>query len=291
MRAVVRERTLRLRSPMRSAHGDMTERPLLLLEVEDADGRTAAGEAAPLESYDGVSVERCRAALDIHAQVLNAASASTGAQLLDACREADPLPQALSAVDIALWSLAGLREGKSVSALLSDAALAQIAVNGTIGADDPAAAAAQARRLADSGLRCLKLKVGVGDDAARLAEVRQAIGDDVLLRLDANGAWTVDEALSALADFPGSGIELVEEPVHGVDALREVQQRSGMRIAMDETGAELGAIASGATDAVCLKLSRAGGISALLAQAALARLVGSQVYISSTFDGPIGIAA
>jgi L-alanine-DL-glutamate epimerase-like enolase superfamily enzyme len=60
---------------------------------------------------------------------------------------------------------------------------------------------------------------------------------------------------------------------------------------MDETVAELGAIASGAADAVCLKISRAGGISALLAQATLVRATGAEVYLASTIDGPLGIAA
>ena len=64
-----------------------------------------------------------------------------------------------------------------------------------------------------------------------------------------------------------------------------------MRIAIDETAQEPGALASGAADAVCLKLSRAGGIGALLAQAALVRTTGAEPYIASTLDGPLGIAA
>ena len=83
----------------------------------------------------------------------------------------------------------------------------------------------------------------------------------------------------------------MEEPVHGIDALRAVRERVPVRIAMDETAADPGALASGAADAVCLKISRAGGISALLAQAALVRTTGADVYIASTFDGPLGIAA
>ncbi len=63
------------------------------------------------------------------------------------------------------------------------------------------------------------------------------------------------------------------------------------RVAIDETAAEPGAIASGAADAVCLKISRAGGISALLAQAALVRACGAEAYVASTLDGPLGIAA
>jgi L-alanine-DL-glutamate epimerase-like enolase superfamily enzyme len=60
---------------------------------------------------------------------------------------------------------------------------------------------------------------------------------------------------------------------------------------MDETAAVPGALASGAADAVCLKLSRCGGISGLLACATLVRTSGAEPYIASTLDGPLGIAA
>jgi L-alanine-DL-glutamate epimerase-like enolase superfamily enzyme len=121
--------------------------------------------------------------------------------------------------------------------------------------------------------------------------VRAALGPDVQLRLDANGAWTVDEAVRAIAALAPAGLELVEEPVHGLAALREVRERVGVRIAMDETAAEPGALASGAADAVCLKLGRCGGISGLLASATLVRASGAEPYVASTLDGPLGIAA
>jgi L-alanine-DL-glutamate epimerase-like enolase superfamily enzyme len=60
---------------------------------------------------------------------------------------------------------------------------------------------------------------------------------------------------------------------------------------MDETAAEPGAAGAGVVDAVCLKVSRCGGISGLLAEAHAAREAGSAVYLASTFDGPLGIAA
>jgi L-alanine-DL-glutamate epimerase-like enolase superfamily enzyme len=132
----------------------------------------------------------------------------------------------------------------------------------------------------------VKVKVGIGDDAARVAAVRAAVGPGCALRVDANGAWDVEEALSALAALVPLGIELAEEPVRGVDALRALRGRSPVPIAMDETDAP----ASGATELVCLKLARSGGISGLLDAAAAARGAGSEVYLASTYDGPAGIA-
>jgi L-Ala-D/L-Glu epimerase len=62
-------------------------------------------------------------------------------------------------------------------------------------------------------------------------------------------------------------------------------------VAMDETAGQPGSLTAKVADAVCLKVSRCGGISRLLAQAALVRASGADVYLASTFDGPLGIAA
>jgi L-alanine-DL-glutamate epimerase-like enolase superfamily enzyme len=121
--------------------------------------------------------------------------------------------------------------------------------------------------------------------------VRDAAGPDVALRVDANGAWTVDEAVRAIEGLAAFGLELVEEPVHGVEPTREVRQRVDVPIAMDETASAFGAVGSGAADAVCLKVSACGGITELLARSGEARNAGSRVYLASTYDGPVGIAA
>ena len=208
-----------------------------------------------------------------------------------ACRSIADLPWALAAVDLALWDRAGRRAGRPVASLLTDEHLADVACNATIGATDRAGAAAQAAQAVAEGFSCVKLKVGIGDDAGRVAAVRAAIGPDVLLRLDANGAWSVDEAVATIDALASAGLELVEEPVHGLDELREVRGRLAVRVALDESAALPGALAEGIADAVCLKIARCGGISGLLAQAALARAMGTEVYVASSFDGPRGIAA
>jgi L-alanine-DL-glutamate epimerase-like enolase superfamily enzyme len=291
MRVTVQPVTLRFREPLRTAFGELRERSLLILEITGADGISGRGEAAPLEPYDGVPLAVAREALALYEPILRDGEDATGAELLDACRAAADLPQALAAVDLALWDRAGRREGKPIAALLSDDPAARVAVNATIGATDRAGAAAAAAEAVRAGHRCIKVKAGVGDDAGRIAAVRAAIGPGVALRIDANGAWDVEEAVRALAALAPAALELVEEPVHGIAAMRAVRERVAVRIAMDETAAEPGALASGAADAVCLKVSRCGGISSLLAQAALVRALGGDVYLASTLDGPLGIAA
>ncbi len=282
----------RLRRPLATAWGELRERELLEVRLSDGDGLVGHGEAAALEPYDGVAPAALRAALDAYAAVLAAAPPGAGPEeLVAACRAERDLPQALAAVDLALWDLEGRRAGAPVHRLLHPRSAPAVPVNATIGAVDRAGAAREAAAAAARGFRVLKLKVGVGDDAGRVAAVRAAV-PGLALRVDANGAWTTpEEALANLRTLAPSDLELAEEPVHGVDALRDLRDASPIPVAMDETAAEPGAAAAGAVDAVCLKVSRCGGISGLLRDAAAARAAGSAVYLASTFDGPLGIAA
>ncbi len=287
----VRRRVFRFRSAMPTAFGVLTHREVVELRLVGADGAVGRGEAAPIPAYDGITVDRAAEALERYRPVLLRADELGGAGVLDACAELDPLPWALAAVDVALWDRAAWREGAPVAALLSGASAPVVPVNATIGAADRGGAASAAAAAAAAGFSCVKLKVGVGDDAGRVAAVRAAAGPDMQLRLDANGAWTVEEAVRTIEALAPAGLELVEEPVHGVDGLRAVRAAVPVRVAMDETAASDGALASGAADAVCLKLGRCGGISGLLAAAELVRATGAEPYVASAFDGPVGIAA
>jgi L-alanine-DL-glutamate epimerase-like enolase superfamily enzyme len=283
---------LRLRTPLQTAWGSLQERELLTVALEFGPGDFGRGEAAPLEPYDGVSLAAVRAALDVYASVCAGLDPDVSSDaVLEACRAERDLPQALAAIDLALWDRAGRRAGRPVSQLISIEAARSIPVNAVIGAEDRAGAAAQAAAAVAADFDTLKVKVGVGDDAGRLAAVRAAVGRRVAIRVDANGAWSVDEAVAALGRLAPVGLELAEEPVHGVAALRAVRADVDVPLAMDESAAEPGAAGSGATDAVCLKISRCGGISGVLRDAAAARAAGSTVYLASTYDGPLGIAA
>ncbi len=291
MKLAVSRHALRLREPLRTSYGTLREREVLAVSLTDEDGVTGYGEAAPLEPYDGVSIARVERALELYAPIVAQSSAMNGAEIVDACRRADDLPEAFAAIDLALWDRAGRRAGRGVAALISDAPVEAVAVNATLTALDREGAASQAAAAAAAGYGCLKLKVGIGDDAGRLAAARAAAGPHVALRIDANGAWSVEQAVRAIEALAPVGLELVEEPVHGLSAVREVRERVATRVAIDETAAEHGALTAGVADAVCLKIARCGGISGLLAAATLVRASGAEVYVASSWDGPIGVAA
>jgi o-succinylbenzoate synthase len=266
-----------LRAPFFSASGALPARPLVYVSLTGDDGRTGYGEAAPLPSYDGVDVSDVLAALE-------AWEPSAGGPL-------PALRQAAAAVDLARWDLAGRRAGAPVWRLLGAASPAPVAVNATVAVEEPDGAAEVAASAARTGFRCVKVKVGAGDDLARVHAVRAAVGGDVAIRLDANGAWTVEQAIAALAAMEPLRIECCEEPVHGADALARVAAATPVPVAADESANDPGLLERRACAAVCLKVAACGGITGVIETARRARAAGYQVYLASTLDGPLGIAA
>jgi L-Ala-D/L-Glu epimerase len=291
LRLEVRPRTLAFKRPVQTAYGVLREREVLAVSLIGEDGVVGYGEAAPLQPYDGVGIERVQHALASYAPVLADSAGLNGAQLIDACRSVDDLPAALAALDLAMWDRAGRLRELPIAALLTDEPAQHVPVNATISSLDRTSVAEDAAAAVREGFDCIKLKVAVGDDAGRVAAARAAAGPETALRLDANGGWDVEQAVRAIEVLAPAGLELVEEPVHGLHAVREVRERVAVRVSIDETAAEHGALGAGVADAVCLKISRCGGIGGLIAAATLVRASGAEPYLASTFDGPLGIAA
>jgi L-Ala-D/L-Glu epimerase len=277
----------RLRAPWVSSQRSVSAVPLVTLRLHGSDGVVGVGEANALGLPDDevlVALEDCR-------EVLADTDGEPRDEVLAACADLAVLPQAVAAVDLALFDLAARRAGVPVWQLLGAEAPEPVVVNATSAAADRAGAAAAASAARSAGFRCLKVKVGLGDDAGRLAAVRAAAGPGMAIRLDANGAWSVPEAVAALRALEPVGIELCEEPVPGLDAVATVSAQTEVTIAIDESAALPGALDGRACDALCLKIARCGGIAGTLDAARQACAAGYEVYLASSLDGPLGIAA
>ena len=280
-----------MRAPFVSASGSLADRELVLVRLEDSSGWVGLGESAPLPDYHGVNVEDVLEALGACRDALaGAVSGASPHEALAEWRAMAVLP-AVAAVDMALWDLEGRRAGQPVWRLLGALAAEPVEVNYTIAAADRAGAAAQAGAARAAGFRCVKAKVGIGDDAGRLAAVRAVLGPDVAIRLDANGTWSEQEAVAALRALAPVGLELCEEPVRGLAQTRRVAAATSVPLALDETASAIGALEERVCQAVCLKIASFGGITGVVQAALRARASGYEVYLASTLDGPLGIAA
>lgn len=286
------------RSPFPVSWGLLEHRTLFTVELIGPDGTPGRGEAAPLEPYDGVADPVCRDALRRLQTELATLEDAPGHQLLDRCTQITDCGPALAAVDMALWDRGGRRESRPVADLIASEPASSIAVHRTIGGVGPAEAAREALAAAQDGFTAFKVKVGVGDDIARVRAVREVAGPEARIKVDAGGAWQPDEAHAMLRKLTASPLRVacVEEPVSGPEAWTQLSDRLRsepveVELSIDETADEdPGAVTRGA-DSVELKVARSGGIGPLLVRAALVGHAGVSPSIASTFDGPLGIAA
>jgi L-Ala-D/L-Glu epimerase len=192
-------------------------------------------------------------------------------------------------LDIARWDLAGRRAGQPVWQLLGAADAPAVEVNATIAADDLDAVRRSASDARGAGFRCVKVKVGLDDDVDRVAAVREAGGPEMAIRLDANGAWSVEQAIASMRELEPFGIELCEQPAADADGCARVAAASSVAVSLDESAPD--ALDRRVCDAVCLKVARFGGITGVIEAARRARQAGYRVYLASMLDGPLGIAA
>jgi o-succinylbenzoate synthase len=284
----VRRSLLRLSIPLRrpfvTAGGVVSARELVLLRLEDRDGAVGYGEAAPLELYDGAAMD------DVIAALRDGRGSGAGPRASGRANGEGP-PQARAAEEMALLDLEARREGRAVGEPGADA----IAVNRTLPAGPSAEVAAAAREGLRAGYSCFKVKVGLPDDLERVAAVREAIGSWPALRLDANGAWGVDEAIDRIRALEPYDIQLVEQPCRTLEELARVRRAVGVPLAADEPiagAADVRAAAeAGACDAVNVKLAGSGGFGPAREAVREAEARGLRPYLSSTLDGPWGIAA
>jgi O-succinylbenzoate synthase len=173
----------------------------------------------------------------------------------------------------------------------------RIVVNATVPAVDPDSVAAVLARF--PGCRTAKVKVAGGDeplsaDVARVRAVREVLGAEGRIRVDANGGWNVDEAEHAIHALAPFDLEYVEQPCATVEELAEIRRRTkymGIPIAADESVRRaddpLAVAEAGAADLLVIKAQPLGGIRRALDLIARA---GLPVVVSSALDTSVGLA-
>ncbi len=264
----VRPYRLPLLRPLRTARGVREAREGFLVLVRD-DGLVGRGDAAPLPELGTESAAECLAQLQ-------------GAGL-DGLPET---PAARCAVEQALLDLESQRAGVPLARLLDPGAPLRVPASALLSADSVPELAREAQRAVAEGFGTLKLKVGLEDDYARAAVVRDASGPDILLRLDANGAWDAPTALRKLRDLAPLGVELCEQPTSDLRNL----DGAAIPIAADEMVATDPEGALERAQVVVLKPMLLGGLWRSLDLARRAHARGLRVVVTSSLESAVGRA-
>jgi muconate cycloisomerase len=277
----------------------------VLVRLHDDEGRTGLGEASVTAVWSGETqagvialVKETLTPLLIGADPFDVEWLS---RRMDAAVHANSFAKA--AIEMALLDLQGQKLGVPVYKLLGGRERdgRSIRLKVVVGAVEPAEAAQRAQRMVQQGWRAIKVKVGrhgePRPDVDRLRAVREAIGPDVWLSVDANGGYTPAQAVCAAAEFEKLGVALFEQPTRRGDhhAMAWVRRRSGIPLMADEsvfTPADvLEVIRHDAADVLSIYPGKHGGIRATQHLAKLAEAAGIPCTIGSNLEREVATAA
>ncbi|HXV76704.1 MAG TPA: mandelate racemase/muconate lactonizing enzyme family protein [Candidatus Polarisedimenticolaceae bacterium] len=206
---------------------------------------------------------------------------------------------AISGLEIALLDLKGKALGAPVAELLGGFCSDRVPVVGYLFIDEPEANARKAKAFVDAGYTELKLKVGrdFAQDHDAIAAIRDAVGPDVKLRIDANMIWGVPAAIKWIRGLERFDLQYVEQPVPDFDVagLAQVRRSVGVPIAADEACTDvrsaLELVKQDACDVFVVYPSEAGGLTRARQIAAIAEAAGKWCAIGSWAElGPATIA-
>jgi O-succinylbenzoate synthase len=295
----LREISLPLKEPFQISSGSAHVRRIVLLELSDSEGCTAWSECAAGEfpNYSPETTDTAWLAICewVAPRVLGHQFASP--RHVHAALDLDfrGHNMAKAAVEMGAWALAAEREGVSLASLLGGER-ERIATGISIGIQaSPESLVTKAREAIRSGYRKVKLKVKPGSDVSFVAAVREELGPDAPLMVDANNAYTVDDFdhLTLLDQF---GLVMIEQPLAWDDLVRhaDLQQRMATPICLDESIISLqraeDMIRLGSGRIVNIKPARVGGFTVSVAIHDLCREHGIPVWCGGMLESGVGRA-
>lgn len=267
----------------------------IVVKVRDESGIEGFGEGAPREYVTG---ETQATAL---AHIAETLWPSVARRPLSPCSATDVLPEFVpdasiartvsdgasrSALELAILDVA-LRMKKLPMASMLPPRRQIVCYSGVITSGSLETVARYARQMKLIGLRHVKVKVGSGDDVERVRIVREIMGPDVSIRVDANAAWSFDEAVSTIRALKTLGIESVEQPLpRSMLAETAVLRREAeVPLMADESLVTMRdaekLIEAKAADLFNIRISKCGGLARSLRLAKYARQNGVRVQVGS----------
>ena len=278
--------SLEFDTPIRTASGEYRHRCGATVELTDSDGFTGSGDAAPwVLTGSGLEASLRSAAVKLEGE-------SVGLDTIEATVSSLKVSPAIQyALELALLDIISQRRSQPLWALLSGSNATNCA---PIGINAVATDVADATAFCADGFTGLKLKVGATDiasDIARVRRVRDAVGPEITLRIDANGAYDFDSAREMAVAMADLDISLFEQPVSTTDQLIELKRQTSLPIGADEVvskdpsfSQKMGACA----DFVVIKPMALGGLLPSLRMAMAADELNLGVVITSSWESIIG---
>ena len=291
-----------LRTPFKTALRTATHVHDLLVCVESEDGRKGYGEAPPTAVITGDTLGSIHAAIEE-----TIAPTLTGMEIddmdgimtkLERCMVKNT--SAKAAVDMAVWDLFAKSCGKPLYKVLGGTH-PTLETDITISVNPVEEMVRDALDGVRRGFRILKVKVGKGDrsDVERMKAIREAVGPDIVLRVDANQGWSEKQAIRLITQMEDALVdpELVEQPVpaHDLDGMRRITAAVATPILADESmfsaADAVTILQTRAADLLNIKLMKTGGIWQALKICSLAEIYGVECMIGCMLESKLSVSA
>jgi L-alanine-DL-glutamate epimerase-like enolase superfamily enzyme len=290
--------TLDYREPMKIAPKVTAETHNIIVKILTDHEVTGWGESSPSQRVTGETAQTVTETLDKIGPNLigtDPLRIEQSAEFMDSLVEGNPAAKAC--IDIAQHDILGKTAHKPLFMLLGGYRT-QVLTDITLGIKPPKEMAKDAITAVEKGFKALKVKVGVDwiEDVERVRMIREAVGNEIELRVDANQGWTRKQTLDFLKKAK-LDIEFLEQPVSAKDIkdLAFIRKRAPIPIMADESVHSpqdaLRIILAEAVDLINIKLMKCGGIMKARQIAALAEAAGIPCMIGCMGESELGIAA
>jgi o-succinylbenzoate synthase len=291
--------TLGYKEPFRIASEASTESHNVIVKIVTDYGVVGWGESSPSKRVTGETAETVIKTLDkIGPKLVGMCPLriEQDVEIMDSVVERNPAAKA--AIDIALHDILG-KTGRKPLFMLMGGYRKEVLTDITLSIKSPKEMAKDAVKAVKKGFKALKVKVGVNpvEDVERIRLIREAVSDDLQIRIDANQGWTPKQAIEALNTIEKYNIQFAEQPVPAEDlkGLVNVRKDSPIPIMADESVHSpedaLRLIQAEAVDLINIKLMKSGGILKGRKIAAVAEAAGIPCMIGCMGESEIGIAA
>ena len=242
---------------------------------------TGCGEILPLEGWSSVTME------EAYSQLISYKHSETSLPELS--------NEVQAAISLAIWNLEASKNGESLVEHLGGGADC-VKVNALLDGSSQRNLRKGLESHRASGLSVFKVKLGFRDDQERLQLLSEIVREDEKIRLDPNGSWSLQYAVTFLdrvRKLLGDRLEYVEDPVANLEDLKKLRSIVPVPIAVDELSSSMNdleaVIAENLCEYIVVKPSLIGGIDQTLKISSFAAKDNIQTVISSTYDGPIAL--
>jgi L-alanine-DL-glutamate epimerase-like enolase superfamily enzyme len=271
------------------AHQSREVQETLIVRLEE-DGLFGLGESTTNPFY-GITLDNMREALEKFKPVLLGGKWNTPAELWELGKEVfRDNPFAQCALDQAAWDLYTKKQGKKLYEYLDLNPQRIPTTNFTIGIDTVEKMCAKLREV---NWPIYKIKLGTDQDLEIVRELRK--NTNSIFRVDANCAWTVDQAISYSEELALLGVEFIEQPLakDNLEGMREVFAQSKLPLIADESCISEADVdkCQGRFHGVNIKLVKAGGITPALRMIQQAKALGMKTMVGCMTESSVGISA